>query len=148
MDAQKIIESVIKEGKWIQNDIGGTRVQCFKLVKDENKLMVIIASDKLQCPISSMVEKIMVMDNGVVLFYDGQYYERVEENEYNLYKKYLTKDEWNIVVNKDPVENLIKKNLVSDRSGIFADIHESVETYINRKYNKEATEELNHIYNS
>lgn len=148
MNAQEIIESVVKEGKWIQNDIGGTRIQCFKVAKDENKLMVIIVSDKLQCPISSMVEKIMVMDKGVVLFYDGQYYERVEENEYNLYKRYLTQDEWNIVINKDPVENLIKKNLVSDRSGIFADIHETVEDYMNRKYDKEATDELNHIYNS
>lgn len=148
MNAQEIIESVINEGKWIQNDIGGSRIQCFKVVKDENKLMVIIVSDKLQCPISSIVEKIMVIDKGVVLFYDGQYYERVEEREYNLYKEYLTQDEWNIVINKNPVENLIKRNLVSSRSGIFADIHETVSDYMNGKYNKEATDKLNHIYNS
>lgn len=146
MDAQGTIESIIKEGKWIQNDIGGTRIQCFKLLKDENKLMIIIVSDKLQCPISSTIEKIMVVDEGIVLFYDGQYYERAEKNEYNLYKKYLAENEWNIVINKDPVKNLIKSNLVSNRSGIFADIHETVEEYMNKKYNKEATDEINHIY--
>ncbi|KOF57417.1 MULTISPECIES: hypothetical protein [Clostridium] len=148
MKAEEIIESAVKEGKWIQNDIGGNRIQCFKLVKDENKLMVIIISDKLQCPISSTVEKIMVMDKGIVLFYDGQYYERVEEKEYNLYKKYITEDEWTIILNSHPVENLIKKDLVSDRSGIYVDVHESIEDYISRKYNKKDTDELNYIYNS
>ncbi|MFL0250346.1 hypothetical protein ACJDT4_07905 [Clostridium neuense] len=147
MNAQEIIENVVREGKWIKNNIGATRVQCFKLVEEEKKLMVIIVSDKLECPISSAVEKIMAMDTGIVLFYDGQYYQRVEKNEYDLYKKYLSKDEWNIVLGNEPIENLIKNDLISDKDEISAEVHDNTEAYISRSYDKSDTDKLNYIYN-
>lgn len=147
MDYSKIIEDVIKENKWVRNNIGMEKIQCIKLVKENENLMVIIVADKLAFPICSLVKKIMVDDGEIILFYDGQYYERVEEGEYNRYKNYLDKEEWNIILGDDPAENLFRKNRVGNREGFYVQLHETVKEFINGKYDKKYTDELNHIYN-
>ncbi|PJI07354.1 MULTISPECIES: hypothetical protein [Clostridium] len=146
MDYSEVIEDIIKENKWVRNNIGMEKIQCTKLVKENEKLMVIIVSDKWAFPVCSLVKKIMVDDGEIILFYDGEYYERVEEGEYDRYKKYLDREEWNIILGDDPAENLFKKNRVSDRQGFYVQLHETVKDFINGKYDKKDTDELNNIY--
>lgn len=147
MNSSRRIDDLIRQGKWIKNDIGMSRVQCFKLLKDEEKLMMIIISEELKIPIFTRVEKIMVVDNEIVLFYDGQYYERVEKDEYNRYKTYLSSEEWNIILEHNAIEKLGEKNMISEDKGFYAELHETIESYIERDYDKESTKELNYTYN-
>ncbi|AAK78940.1 hypothetical protein BJV85_003043 [Clostridium acetobutylicum] len=147
MNYSEIIEDIIKENKWIKNIIGMDRIRCVKLVKEKGKLMVIVVSDKLKFPICSFVRKIMVSEGEVILFYDGEYFERVEKGEYNRYKDYLDMDEWNIIMRDNPTDRLVEENKVSDREKFYVELHETAKDYINGKYDKKCTDELNHIYN-
>lgn len=146
MSSTEIIDNIIKGGKWVKNDIGMGRVQCSKLVRDKEKMMIILISDKIEFPICSQVEKMVVVNGEIIMFYDGQYYERVEEEEYDRYKDYLSRDEWSIIHGSEPIKKLEEKNMISDTDGFYAEIHETVNKYIEREYDKKATDELNLAY--
>ncbi|MCR3761897.1 hypothetical protein [Clostridium felsineum] len=146
MDYLKTIEEIIRENKWIRNDIGMGKIQCTKIVKENEKLMAIIVSNKLETPISSFIRKIIVLDGEIILFYDGEYYEKVEEGEYNRYKDYFSADEWKIIMGNNKTQELVQRDKVSKREGIYVEIHETAKEYINSNYDEKQTNELNNMY--
>lgn len=147
MDLDSKVEEVINSHKWFKNDIGMGRVQCIKLVKDAKELLVLIASSTLSTPISCRVEKILIVHGEIIVFYDGQYLQRIEKDEYHRYKNFLNEREWNVIFKEDPVKELFENDMVSKEKGFYAEMHETLEKYMKSEYDIEASELLCKKYN-
>jgi hypothetical protein len=147
MDLDNKIEEIIKNGKWVQNYVGNGKVQCIKLVKDAKELLVIIASSTLSTPISCRVEKILIVHGEIIVFYDGEYPQRVEKGEYNRYRNFLNENEWKVIFEEGPVKGLLEKHLVSKEKSFYAEMHETLEEYMKSEYDTEASEFLCNKYN-
>lgn len=141
------IEHIINNNKWIKNDIGMGRVQCVKLVKDSKELLVIIVSNTLSTPISCRVEKIIISNGEIIVFYDGQYIQRVEKGEYNRYRNFLNENEWNVIFRHDPIKQLYENRMIGEEEKFYAEMHETLERYMERGYDTEASEFLCKKYN-
>ena len=147
MDMTSKIDEFISNGKWIKNDIGMGRVQCCKIVRDEKELLILIVSDTLDTPISVSVEKILVVSNEIILFYDGQYIQRVEKSEYKRYKHFLSEEEWRVIFEKNIVKELIKNKMISEDKGFYVEMHETLERYMKNGYDEKLTDIICHKYN-
>ena len=147
MGTENKIDEIINQGKWVKNDIGMGRAQCSKVVKDEKELLLIIVSDTLDTPISVKVEKILVVSNEIILFYDGQYVQKVEKSEYERYKQLLKVEEWNVIFSKDVIKKLIKNKMISKEQGFYIEIHEKLEKYIKNGYEEDLTNSICDKYN-
>lgn len=147
MNLDNKIEKIINNNKWIKNDIGMGRVQCVKLVKDSKELLVIIVSNTLSTPISCRIEKIIIAHEEIVVFYDGEYIQRVEKDEYNRYRNFLNENEWNVIFRNDPVKQLYENHMISEEKGFYAEMHETLEKYMESGYDAEASEFLCKKYN-
>lgn len=146
MDMEIKIDELISNGKWIKNDIGMGRVQCSKMVKDAKELLILIVSDTLDTPICSMVEKILVVSNEIIIFYDGQYVQKVEKSEYERYKQFLDHEEWKIIFNKGVIKELIKNKMISEDQGFYVEMHETLEQYMKNGYDKKSSDTICNKY--
>ncbi|AGK98231.1 hypothetical protein [Clostridium pasteurianum] len=147
MKLENKIEEIINNGKWIKNDIGMGRVQCIKPVKDSKEMLVIIVSDTLSTPISCRVEKIIIANGEIIVFYDGEYIQRVEKDEYDRYRNFLNENEWDAIFRHDPVKHLYENHMISEEKGLYAEMHETLEKYMQSGYDTEASEFLCKKYN-
>lgn len=147
MEAVNKIEEIIRKGKWVKNDIGMSRLQCSKIVKDEKELLILIVSNVLDTPIATRVEKIMVVSDELILFYDGQYAERIEKDEFERYKNFLSEEEWNIILGRDAVSKLISNDMVNEEEGFYVEMHETIEKYIKNGYDKNSSDMISRKYN-
>ncbi|AJA47535.1 hypothetical protein CPAST_c14560 [Clostridium pasteurianum DSM 525 = ATCC 6013] len=147
MDIEYKIEKLIYEGKWVKNDIGMGRIQCVKLVKDSKELLVIIVSNTLNTPVSCRVEKIIIVNGEIIVFYDGEYMQRVEKEEKDIYKGILNEREWNIIFKDDPVKKLYENNMISNEKGFYIEMHETLEKYMENGYDTEASKFICKKYN-
>ncbi len=147
MEAKILMEEVIEEGKWTQNDIGMWKLQCSKLVKDKEKLFLIIVSQKLDYPIISKVETALVANGELIIFYDNEYKEKIDKGNYESYRNKINEKEWSIIFSNNPVERLLKTDLVSDRLGYYAEAHETMEQYLQNGYDIKETNEVREKFN-
>lgn len=147
MHMENKIDEFINIGKWIKNDIGMGRVQCSKIVKDEKELAILIVSDTLDTPIAVSVEKILVVSNEIIIFYDGQYVQKVEKSEYERYKQFLSAEEWNIIFKDDVTKELIKNKMISEEQGFYVAVHETLEKYMKNGYDEKLSNDICHKYN-
>jgi hypothetical protein len=147
MDITNKVDKIIENKKWIKNYIGMGKFQCAKVVKDEKELLILIVSDKSDTPISTRVEKILAVSDEVILFYDGQYAQKIEKDEFHRYRNFLSEEEWNIILRKDAVEKLVSNNMVSEEEGFYIELHETIETYMNNGYDKQLSDMISTKYN-
>ncbi|MDP4143744.1 MAG: hypothetical protein Q8936_04580 [Bacillota bacterium] len=144
MDWNQRLQDIISRKKWVKNDIGKSRVQCVKLINDNNILMIIIVSDTLDHPVIARVEKVLIIDKQLVLFYDGEYCENIDKDEYARYADFLTNEEWKIIFGGDDVINMLRLNkMISEEEGFYAELHQTIEQFMERGYDKESSESLN-----
>lgn len=146
MDWNEKIEEIIKSGKWIKNDIGMARIQCSKLIKDNEELGLFISSDVYNEPVYARVERIVVANNEVIIFYDNEYESVLEEKEYEDYSDLFSIDEWNALFGGETVEKLKEMNLISEKEGFYVETHESIESYINH-YDEIISEDICEHFN-
>lgn len=149
MNKKDLINEIIKRNKWVKNDIAMGRVICSKLIKtnSEPELMAIITSDQLKKPLAAYIEQILVVKDELVLFYDGQYPTEIEKEEYENYKNYFTKDEWEIVFKDNPTLNLLSGGYISKEEGYYLEIHETMEKFMRRGVNEKESEEIKKEFN-
>ncbi|GEM_PF-1551645 len=143
MNWSKKVENIISNKKWVKNDTGLWKVQCCKLVKEEEDLGVFIVSDELDGPLYTRVEKISVINKNseLVVFYDGQYGSVLDESEYDTYSGLVTENEWKALFSGNATTELIKMNMVTDEEGFYIESHEGMERFIN-DFDEQASEEI------
>lgn len=140
------IKDIIQQGKWSKNSISLGRVQCAKLAKEDEKLILFIVSDILTKPLYTKVEKIVVANNEIIAFYDEEFATLLEVEDYNKFSDFFKKEEWDILFGGNTIDRLDKMNLLSDKEGIYVEPHESMNSYL-EKYDKNATKEICEEYN-
>ena len=128
MNWSQKVENIINNKKWIKNDTGLWKVQCCKLVRDDEDLMVFIVSDELNGPLYTRVEKISVINKNseLVVFYDGQYGAVLEESEYDTYSEFVNESEWQALFSGNATTELLKMNMVTDEEGFYIESHEGI----------------------
>lgn len=148
MDWNREIEDIIENKRWIKNDTGLWKVQCCKLVRDKEELMVFIVTDELDGPAYARVEKIVVTNNNneLVVFYDGEYGAPLEENEYENFSDLITQQEWKALFSGNAVSELINMNLVTEEEGFYIESYEGINKFINN-FDEKASEEIAEHFN-
>ncbi|MCY6485202.1 hypothetical protein OW763_12720 [Clostridium aestuarii] len=146
MEWNQKIEDIINNKKWIANDNGLWKIQCCKLVNDEDELMVFIVADELEGPACARVEKVIVTGSELVLFYDSQYDYVLEESEYDNYSKFITSEEWKILFKGNAIGDLKEMNMISEEEGFYVEPHEGIERYMSN-YDKRVSEEIAEHFN-
>ncbi|MCY6369026.1 hypothetical protein [Clostridium ganghwense] len=141
MDWSVKVQKIIDKDKWTKNSITMSRVQCGKLVEENDKLMLFIVSDILDKPFYTRVERVLVADNQIIAFYDGEYGSLLEENEYNKFSAFFKKEEWDILFGGNTIDRLDKMNMISEEEGFYIEAHETMESFLGR-YDKNATEQI------
>lgn len=134
MNYIKKLEGLIEEGKYIRNDIGMGRVQHVKPIMMNERLMIIMVSPELEGPIAARIEEIIVLNDEIIVFYDGEFENALSQDEYEDYKENISSDEWNIIFNTDAGEKLEDADLTSRNEGFYAEMHDTIEDYINEDY--------------
>lgn len=143
MDWNSKIESIIKNKKWIKNDTGLWKVQCCKLVRDKEELMVFIVTDELDGPAISRVEKIVVTNNNneLVVFYDGEFDTTLDEEDYDSYSEFFTLKEWSALFSGNAAKELLEMDIVTDEEGFYIESHEGMSRFIGN-FDENASEEI------
>lgn len=146
MDWNSKIENIIQNKKWIKNDTGLWKVQCCKLVRDKEELMVFIVTDELDGPAYARVEKMVITNNELVIFYDGEYGAPLEENEYENFSDLLTQREWRVLFSGNAVSELLDMDIVTEEEGFYIESHEGINRFINN-FDEKASEEIAEHFN-
>ncbi|MEA4825808.1 MAG: hypothetical protein VB130_04135 [Clostridium sp.] len=146
MDWNSKIENIIQNKKWIKNDTGLWKVQCCKLVRDKEELMVFIVTDELDGPAYARVEKMVITNNELVVFYDGEYGAPLEENEYENFSDLLTQREWRVLFSGNAVSELLDMDIVTEEEGFYIESHEGINRFINN-FDEKASEEIAEHFN-
>lgn len=139
MNSVKRLENIIQDKKWVRNDIGMVRIQCGKLIRNKEDLILIIAPVMPPEPILARVKKILLVNNELKVFYDGENCEKLNINEFQQYKNFLTEDEWNAIYDNDVIIKLESMDMISKRETFDMDVYENIFNYKsdrNRKENK------------
>lgn len=137
-----IIERLIQNGSYVRNDIGMGRVQYVKLITIEGKLFMIIVSEEFGHPIVAKVENIIVVNEEIVIFYDGEYEDIIKEEERDKYKDVIPDKEWNSIFGADNGRELEKNNFVSQDEGFYAEMHDTIEDYMEEGYDEKLSLEV------
>lgn len=141
MEWNEKVQNIIKDKKWSKNSIRLGRVQCGKLMEEKGELGLVITSDVLTKPLYGRVEKMVVADNEIIVFYDDNYASILGEEEYDKFSNYFSKEEWQSLFGGDTIEYLEKMNLIEEREGFYLETHETVEQYLG-KSDENATKDL------
>lgn len=136
------IKKIIDEKKWIKNDIGMGRIQCSKAILVNGELLLIICSEVNHKPVWARVEKILVSNDEIILFYDGEYCEELELDEFEEYKNYIGRDEWSILFEDENTKRLEELDLISGSDGFYVDVHENIDNY-EGEFDEEESEKIN-----
>jgi hypothetical protein len=132
------LENIIQDKKWTKNDIGMGRIQCGKLIQNKEDLILIIAPVMPPGPIYARVKKILLVNNVLKVFYDGENCEKLNIGEFDQYKSFLTEDEWNVIYDMDIIKKLELMNMISKREIFEMDVYENIYNYkkdINKREN-------------
>lgn len=148
MNWNKKVESIIENGMWIKNDTGLWKVQCCKLIRDKEELMLLIVTDELDGPALVRVEKIVVTnnDNELVVFYDGEYKVTLDEEEYENYSEVLTREEWDALFSGNATKQLLEMDVVTEQEGFYVESHEGMSRFVDN-YDERASEEIAEYFN-
>lgn len=146
MDSIKRLEKIIKDKQWIQNDIGMGRIQCAKACIINDELILIICSNISDTPAWARIEKILVQNDEIILFYDGEYCEKIPYDDYEEYSEFINPEEWSLIFGENVADNLKENNLVSQEDGFYIDVHQNIESY-KEEYDEEESEKLNSRFN-
>lgn len=139
MDYIKILDNMISSGKYVRNDIGMGRVQYSKLVMEEEELWILIISAELESPIYTRVENILVVNEEIIVFYDGEYGEILNKQNYENLKDAVTKEEWQMLFEHDAGEKLEGADIVIKDEGYYTEVHDTIDTYIEEGYDEKAS---------
>ncbi|MDP4091102.1 MAG: hypothetical protein Q8930_17795 [Bacillota bacterium] len=123
------LEKIIGEKKWIRNDIGMGRIQCSKAMLINGELLLLICSEVNHKPVWARVEKILVANDEIILFYDGEYCEELDYDEYAEYEEYVSKEEWKVLFEDENTTKLDAQGLISSTDGFYVDVHENIGGY-------------------
>lgn len=146
MDNIKRLEDIINAKKWIRNDIGMGKIQCSKLVNIKDELILIISSDVNEKPVWARVEKILIANREIILFYDGEYCEELEQNQYEEYSNFIEENEWKTLFEVGNVSKLVENNMVSSNDGFYVEAHENIKNFED-EFDKEESTKLNEHFN-
>lgn len=146
MDNIKRLEDIINRKKWIRNDIGMGKIQCSKLINIKDELLLIISSDVNEKPVWARVEKILVANGEIILFYDGEYCEELDQEEYVEYSSFIEENEWRTLFEEGNVSKLVKSNMVSSDDGFYVEAHENIKNYEDQ-FDEEESTKLNEHFN-
>lgn len=125
MEIFEKINKILNDKKWTKNDIGMSRIQLGKLMLINGNLILLIKAHKNK-PIWAMVEKIGCLKGGdLIIFFDGKYDVNLSKDEYEDYKEYIEKEEWNLLFEEDGIEKIINKGYV-DEKGFYIDIQDNL----------------------
>lgn len=136
------IEGMTRNGKYVRNDIGMGRVQYARLFAVEKELFIIIISNELEGPILTRVEKIIIVNGEIIVFYDGEYGVVIEKEERDEYKNIIADKEWEAVFSDDTGKALEAIGAVSTDEGFYAEMHDTIEDYIDEGYEEEISEDI------
>lgn len=136
------IKSLIENKKWVRNDMGVAKVQFLKLILVKEKLMLLIISNNIPEPLYAKVENIMVINEQITVFYDGEYCITLKEEEYESFKENVRKDEWNVLFHGDVTKDLDELGLVEKEKGFFAELHANTEQFMKANIDRKASEEI------
>ncbi|ADL52597.1 hypothetical protein [Clostridium cellulovorans] len=142
------LDKIIQSNRWVKNDIAMGRIQCSKVVRTngEPELLAIITSNELKEPVAAYIEEVLVANNQLILFYDGQFLTSIGKDEYGEYKDYLSREEWEIVFSKKPSDELVNRGMIAEGQGYLLEIHESMEEFMRRGYSEELSNEIQQMY--
>lgn len=143
----KNIEGIIKNGKWVKNNLGMGRIQFGKLVEIDEELMLFIVSDSFDGPLFARVENMLVSNNELIIFYDGEYTENVENTDYDEYSNFFSEEEWDAMYSDTVGDALPDLNIVAKKELFYAELSENVDDYIESGYDEEATDEICERFN-
>ena len=140
------IDNLVKNKRWVRNDIGLGKVQYLKLISENEKLKILILSNVLPGPLYTNVDNIVVMSDQITVFYDGEHYETLKEGEYEDFKENITKEEWNTLFHGDVTKDLDELGLVEKEKGFIAQAHDDIQHINTASVNMEISEEICRTY--
>lgn len=143
MEWNKKIEDIIKGKKWMRNDSGLWKVQCCKLFRDNEELMILIVADELEGPACARIEKIAVVNNNteLIVFYDNEYDVMLEEDEYENFSEVVSRKEWDVLFEGNATKELIDMGMTLEEEGVYVEPHESVDRFM-KNYDEKTSEEI------
>lgn len=142
MNYINVIEGMIKDRKYVRNDIGMGRVQYARLFTMENELFIIIISNELEGPFVTRVEKIIIVNGEIIVFYDGEYGDILNKEEKNELKHIINNEEWDAIFSDDTGKALEKIGIILTDEGFYAEMHDTIEDYLDEGYEEEVSEEI------
>lgn len=142
MDYINIIEGIIKSRRYVRNDIGMGRVQYARLFSLKNELFIIIISNELEGPLITRVERIIIINGEIIVFYDGEYGNIIEKEEKDELKHIIDNEEWNAIFSDDIEKTLEETDLVSTAEGFYAEMHDTIEDYMDEGFEEEISDEI------
>lgn len=142
MDYCKAIKGLIDSKKWVRNDMGVAKAQFLKLILVKEKLMLLIISNNISEPLYAKVENVMIINEQITVFYDGEYCITLKEEEYESFKENVTKEEWNVLFHGDVTKDLDELGLLEKEKGFFAELHNNTEQFMKANVDRKASEEI------
>ncbi|WP_125154706.1 hypothetical protein [Clostridium rectalis] len=116
--------------KWVRNDMGLGKVQFLKLISVKEKLFILIISNNIKKPIYSKVEDIIISNNQIVVFYDGEYCEDLKYEEYEKFHNVFSKKEWDTVFKEDVTYKLEEIGVLEKRMDFLHNYMEILKSLI------------------
>ncbi|GKU28462.1 hypothetical protein [Clostridium folliculivorans] len=116
------IKVILDRKKWSKNDLDVSWVQLSKLLVIKNQLIVIIKGNTINEPVWAKIENLKEMNGELVLYYDGEFETVLTKDEYDEYKEYIGKEEWEALFSLDSLKKLSEMNMIDDK-GFYLEMH-------------------------
>lgn len=116
------IKVILERKKWSKNDLDVSWVQLSKLLVIKNQLIVIIKGNTIDEPVWAKVENLKEMNGELILYYDGEFETVLTKEEYDEYKEYISKEEWEALFSLDSLKRLSEMNMIDDK-GFYLQMH-------------------------
>mgnify|MGYP000075901302 CR=1 FL=1 len=137
---------VMKNKKWIRNNMGMGRMQFIKFAMSENEPVVIMFSDILEKPQCSKVKQFVVKGCNVIALYDGTNCNELDRCEFGSYADYFEQDEWDVMYEQEAEESLKGMELLNNESGVSAEVYGTIQDHLRLRDNDDSAK-LNLLYN-
>jgi hypothetical protein len=125
MSVAERIKEIIGKRKWSKNDLGMSRIQLSKLMIIKNNLVLLIKGDTINAPVWSKVENIQLVEDDIIIYFDGEYDMVLGKGDYEDYKDYVSKEEWQVLFETDTVKKLEEMKLIDDK-GFYLEMHANI----------------------
>jgi hypothetical protein len=141
----KIIENILKEKKWIRNDLGMGRTQCVKLTKINDEPIIVISSAISIKPLWARISRFLAVECNIIAFYEGAVCEELEREDYEHFKEFFTPEEWSVIYGENTEEELENMSLITRDDTLYAEVFELYDEY-EADFNEVASEEINNYF--